>query len=305
MREFGRVATRFWNDKRIKPMSRDAKLLASYLMTGPEANIVGCFVCSPYHVAASKLMSPEEAEGVFSELCDAGFIEYDKETDICLVIRFLKHNPIQNPNGGTGAIKALALLPESELINKAAQMLITFERFLPDGWAKSLGVQLQQVKPSPQPLVEPLGQQFGQHGDGDGDGKKRGKSAHPGVDNSSPPVGATGKVLKIPPPSFEQLKTMKEMREERCLTEAAVCLAVGVEKLSKSDVTAAMEFIRSAPKQDPGEGGSVAASNRNALIREVEKIFHDSGAEKAREWASNQGEHHMSLIRHLEFVEID
>ncbi len=302
MRDFGRVATRFWNDKRIKPLSKDGKLLASYLMTGPEVNIVGCFVCSPFHVAASKVMTPGEAEVAFDELVLAEFIEYDKEADLCFVMRFLdpQHNPILNPNGGKGAMKALAQLPESHLIAKVGKMLITFDRFLPDGWADLLGVQLQRVKPLVEPLgeplPEPLSERLGQYGDGYGDKKKRGRRARPREDS--------------PPPTFDQLKRMKEMGEERGLTRADVCRGIGVEEISKADVTAAMDFIKSKNKQGPATTTTTgteedAASTRNALLRELESIFHASGGDEAREWASEQGSHHMALIRHLEFVEID
>ena len=134
MREYGKIATRFWTDPRIIGLPPHAKLVATYLMTGVETSLIGCFRCVPHHLSANGVLPPRDADKSFAALAAAEFMEYDAEAGVVYLPRWFRYNPICNGSSGKAALKAVLALPDSPLIAKVINDLRPFDRFMPDKW---------------------------------------------------------------------------------------------------------------------------------------------------------------------------
>lgn len=84
--------TDFFGDRKVRIMSRNAKLLYTYIVLGKDGNISGCFeMC--LQVAAFDLgLTMEEAKDAIEEIIKIGCIDYDYETEEVLVKNFCKYN---------------------------------------------------------------------------------------------------------------------------------------------------------------------------------------------------------------------
>jgi len=134
LREYGKVATRFWVDPKILKMSETVRLVALYLLTGPEANLIGCFRCTPLHIAANNVAMIDDAQAALDELARVGFIEYDNDAGVVFFPNWFRYDPICNQSAGKAAIKALKGLPDSPLVGRAIRALAEFDKRLPHGW---------------------------------------------------------------------------------------------------------------------------------------------------------------------------
>ena len=73
MREYGQIQSLFWTDIDIQAMSDQAKLLATYLLTGPHATALGCFRLADGYVTDDLGWSSETLSKRFAELSRNGF----------------------------------------------------------------------------------------------------------------------------------------------------------------------------------------------------------------------------------------
>lgn len=113
MREYGSVHSCFWISADISGLSDQTKLLALYLLTGPHTNMLGCFRLPMGYVAEDLQWSLETVSKRLDELFEKGFMTYDRASSWLLIHRFLKWNPIENPNQGKGLKKLFEQIPES------------------------------------------------------------------------------------------------------------------------------------------------------------------------------------------------
>jgi hypothetical protein len=110
-----RVASKFWQDEKVKALSDDAKLLYLYVLTSPHSNMAGYYVLPKPYVAYDLNWLPERLDKAFSELLKQGLVKYCKQSDVVLIPNFLKYNPIQNQNQAKGAARRVAELPSNTL----------------------------------------------------------------------------------------------------------------------------------------------------------------------------------------------
>src|SRR5260370_37234774 len=94
VRNYGRISTRFWMSPDVCKLSRDAKLLAAYLLTGPHTNMIGCFRLPLAYVANDLDFSSEFAKVAIAELEGVNFCKYDSAYSWILLPKFLKFNTI-------------------------------------------------------------------------------------------------------------------------------------------------------------------------------------------------------------------
>lgn len=110
-----RIATKFWQDEKVKALTDDAKLLYLYVLTSPHSNMAGYYVLPKPYVAYDLNWLPERLDKAFSELLKQGLIKYCKQSDVVLIPNFLKYNPMQNQNQAKGAARRVAELPSNTL----------------------------------------------------------------------------------------------------------------------------------------------------------------------------------------------
>ncbi len=94
MRDYGKVSPRFWTGrtgKRIRDLGRDAQVVALYLVTGPNANMLGLYYLplpTLCHEVGSPLQGAQKARRGLSE---AGFAHYDEATEHVWVPEMARH----------------------------------------------------------------------------------------------------------------------------------------------------------------------------------------------------------------------
>lgn len=165
---YTRVESRFWNDERMRAVSSDARHLMLYLMTTPHRNILGLyFLPTPYACFDLGWDEQRYRKGL-QELLQTGRVKHDDSVYVVLVVNYLKHNPLENPNQVKSAIEKLNELPETSLFKSL------------------LGIMSEFNKPFLEPLRQRLKERFPQPGTGTGTGTvtENNNSAPDGADVS-------------------------------------------------------------------------------------------------------------------------
>lgn len=104
-----------WSDPKFCSLSDDGKLLFVYLVSCRHRNIIGLYYLpEPYAAFDLKWDSKRFSKGL-AELLEMGLVKYNFNSNMVMIINFLKYNPLENPNQVKGAVKALAVLPPNGL----------------------------------------------------------------------------------------------------------------------------------------------------------------------------------------------
>lgn len=122
MRDFGKVYSTFWTSETTRNLSDRARLLAVYLLSGPHTNMLGCFRLPDGYVIEDLRWNQQTVSKGFAELFRKGFATRDEGSKWVLVRRFLRWNPIENPNQGKSVARLFEQIPnelalKSELAN--------------------------------------------------------------------------------------------------------------------------------------------------------------------------------------------
>ena len=125
-------------------------MLASYLISCPHGNAVGCFVLPYGYVCEDLGWDLETVRKLFGELFRIGFVTRDESNFLTQIVPWWEHNTVENPNVAKGAVKDLDRLPKCQLL----QTVITVaEPFL-----NRFGTVVKQsYEPLPKPFrnIEP------------------------------------------------------------------------------------------------------------------------------------------------------
>lgn len=112
MREYGQIQSGFWANPEIQALSDWGKLLAAYLLTSPHTNGIGCFRMPFGYVSEDFGKGFETVSKGFQELFEKGFLGYCEETKFVVIWKFLKWNPISNPNVAKSRQKEFDAVPK-------------------------------------------------------------------------------------------------------------------------------------------------------------------------------------------------
>lgn len=112
MREYGVVYCQFWTSESTRDFSDDARLLALYLLTGPQSTILGASRVTPGNLLDDLKWGSERAGKAFAELFQNGWATHDETRSWVFVNNFLTWNSIDNPNQGKAAIKVFDQIPD-------------------------------------------------------------------------------------------------------------------------------------------------------------------------------------------------
>lgn len=123
-----RIATKFWQDEKVRELSDDGKLLYLYVLTSPHSNMAGYYVLPKPYVAYDLNWLPERLDKAFGELFRKGLIKYCERSAVILIPNFLKYNPMQNKNQAKGAARRVAELPENTLTRDFETVLKRFAK---------------------------------------------------------------------------------------------------------------------------------------------------------------------------------
>lgn len=132
-RDYGRICTKFWSSPDIRGLSDRARLLASYLLTSPHSNSIGAYLLPDAYVADDMGWSSEAVSKAFAELFEKGFAERFKDGRHICIVHFLAFNPIENPNVGKAAVKAIEQMPDDPAMRHVFKGLEQYAKQFPDG----------------------------------------------------------------------------------------------------------------------------------------------------------------------------
>jgi hypothetical protein len=114
MRTYGKVHISFWSNSELQGSSDDARILALYLLSSPHTNMLGCFrLPAGYFLEDFQGWTAERLKAAFVELSTIGFADRDPVTQWVVVYKFLKWNPVENPNQAKAIIRLFERLPMS------------------------------------------------------------------------------------------------------------------------------------------------------------------------------------------------
>lgn len=115
-RKFAKIKPNFWSSKKIRDASKNAKLLAMYLMTNEYFQMVGLYRLRSYFMAEDTGLSADEAKKALSELIDLQFCCYDESSEVIWVIDMAVSQVADKPNSKQlkGVENELVRLAEDE-----------------------------------------------------------------------------------------------------------------------------------------------------------------------------------------------
>ena len=110
-RAYGQIQSAFWTHPTIRNATVEAKVIAAYLLTGPDSNGIGCFFAPPETMAGTLRMSAETVSKGLGELSRNGFLKRCATTDYVFIPNFLKWNEVSNTNVAKARVKELQAIP--------------------------------------------------------------------------------------------------------------------------------------------------------------------------------------------------
>lgn len=116
---YRKVHVRMWGDKKFRNLPNDAKLLFSYLFTGPHTTqLPGLSEAGEMRLAEVLGWDIKDFRVIIQLLIDQEMVCFDQEARVLFLPNAIKHNLPANPNIITGWEKLFDLIPESELKNQ-------------------------------------------------------------------------------------------------------------------------------------------------------------------------------------------
>lgn len=161
MQRYGRLFTGFWTSPDIVGQPVETKLLGAHLLSSPHGNMIGCFRVPVAYVVEDLRMGSETVSKGFRNLSEKGFLTYDSGLSWVLIRKFLKWNPIENPNQGKAAAKLFEQVPQnSSVYAPLVQMLKENPANFPSDLLNRLETLPEPFlnphpHPQPQPQLEP------------------------------------------------------------------------------------------------------------------------------------------------------
>ena len=111
---YSRVERSTWDDERFRAWPREVRDTWLYLLTCRHQGRLGMFVLDPMFIAADVQIPIEAARSALELLASEERILWDPATRLVMIVRHLKHNPIENPNVATAALRELFAQPFAE-----------------------------------------------------------------------------------------------------------------------------------------------------------------------------------------------
>ena len=140
MREYGQIQCSFWTHPKIRALSDESTLLATYLLTGPHSNGLGCYRLPFGYVMADLRWDEKTVSKAFRNLIDSLFCLRCEDTEWVLIPDFLEWNSISNPKVASARVKEARECPKGSSVWPA--MVEAIERYatkhMPDDFLQLL-----------------------------------------------------------------------------------------------------------------------------------------------------------------------
>lgn len=110
-REYGQIKVDFWEDRRVRTLSIDAKLLAVYLLTCRHSTMIGAYSLPRQYASHDLGFTLQQFDDAIAELEKCGIALYDPRNEWVIIPEFLRWYPLRNPNQGKAAFRMFKLVP--------------------------------------------------------------------------------------------------------------------------------------------------------------------------------------------------
>jgi hypothetical protein len=120
---YQKIHSQIWNDEKFISLTASQQRLFLYILTCPHGNLIGYFVLKIGYICDDLQCVAKDVKKDLEKLIELEFIQYDFLTSVILVKKFLKHNPITNPNQVKAATKMLKELPNNTLYQLFMEVL--------------------------------------------------------------------------------------------------------------------------------------------------------------------------------------
>jgi len=160
VREYGLILSRFWLNRDLKvanertPRTRE---LAAYLVSSPHCNGIGCYPLPMGYILSDLGYGSGTVTEGLGELFRNGFSAYCETTEHIFIRRFLRWNPLANPNSAKARQAEFERLPkEFTHVTELATDLLAFGKH----WNEEFKVTLERLANGSRTVTEPLPQPF-------------------------------------------------------------------------------------------------------------------------------------------------
>lgn len=122
MRDYSRVSPKFWTGhtgREIRDKGRDHQVLALYLLTSPQANMIGLYYLPVAYAVHETGISAARIPTVLADLEEVGFCKYDHESEVVWVVNMARlqlGDAKPNDKQRIGAAKQYEAAPSSPLL---------------------------------------------------------------------------------------------------------------------------------------------------------------------------------------------
>jgi len=145
MSELGRyrkLFTRIWLHPAFERLTDTEKVLALFLLTGPQTNRIGLYRLSPAQAAEELGTSLEGFRKRLPTVCTAFGWLFDAKARVLFIPSWWRWNPPANENVMRGSLKDLNDLPPCGLVEAFARNIETIPERFRDSFMKGLSEQL-------------------------------------------------------------------------------------------------------------------------------------------------------------------
>jgi len=94
MRCYAKISSQFWigeTGKQIRELGIETYVVAVYLITSPNANMLGVYYLPIVYIAHETGLSAEGASKTLQSLCDLHFCSYDKQNEFVWVHNMVRY----------------------------------------------------------------------------------------------------------------------------------------------------------------------------------------------------------------------
>jgi hypothetical protein len=145
---YRKVYPRLWASPAFRDLKESARLLALYLLTGPQTNRLGVFKLSVATTAEDLGISVETVKRGLADLREAFGWHFDADARVLYIPSWWRWNPPENPNVLTGNLKDLSDIPPSTLVEAFATNLETSDRTLHQTFNEGVRQRLRGHSPN-------------------------------------------------------------------------------------------------------------------------------------------------------------
>ena len=157
---YRKVYARLWRHPGFTSLNEGEKVLALYLLTGPQTNRLGLYCLSVATAAEDLGTVPQTLTKRLRMVCQTFSWLYDGRSRVLYIPSWFRWNPPENVNVVKGSLKDLNEIPPSGLVDAFARNIETLPDTLRETFIEGLrqrlpnGIPNQEQEPYPYPKLE-------------------------------------------------------------------------------------------------------------------------------------------------------